>query len=294
VSDKEAELRRQVAEGRKQFEELVKQVKARCLQLTARARERVAYAAEQERIWRERLGMLAPYADHPEGKLHHANAHWAVQLYAAMQKMLAEEIAVHQANAEVANKAVPAAGAPPFRNPDDVPAFLEAHARMDAAAAAFLWRANEAGIDAVLRATNGAPTREPLDAAEGIRRATTAQALREDAADDLAFGRLLEELGRELAAACALVTWGERAYDQGLSDDPRWQQLDGVVALLDGVYARVATYPRLARLFPKPERAVLPFDRATAARDRAVIAKGPEKLELKQGRASALKLDGMR
>lgn len=297
----DVETRRQVEAARSEFDAQLAKAKTRFARNVSQVRDCIAHAQDQLRIWDGQLAQLTPYRGHPQGRLHYESATLLVEMYTAMKRFLEMELPVHQQNLELAQKATPASGAIPFRAVDQEPAYLEQRLRMDTALLGFLWRMSGDGVDAVLRATGMGMARDPIDAAEDQLRAERAGAIADDARHDLALGRLIAEMGQELAAVRELVAWTDRTMmgfarldvyaREDVVADSHWKRMDDAVNLFKKFHARVAVYPGLARLFPKPEAVDLPFTEVAEAKAAGAAPKGPERLAFTKGRASSLRLD---
>ena len=298
------EAERRAAEVRAELDATVSRAKQAFLHHLGQAQARLRHVEARLQLWEDRRAQLAGLEGDPRGAFHLGNAKLLVRMWQALRRTLEIEVAAHQANLDAMGEGdVPDYLA--LRSPDDDPAYHESRRRIDHALAAFLWRVNAEGIDAVLRAAGTGHAIEPLDDAEAALHEARAQDLRAAASQDPALAGMLGMLGGELAEAAELLMWAAGAFkriDQldgagrrALIGASEWAKLNGKITLLRQLRARTAAWPALARWFPAPDPVALPFPEASEFQDAAPAApRGPDRVQLPpaSGRASSLRLDG--
>ncbi len=295
--------RRKAAEVRAELDATVTRATQAFHHHVKQACDRLLYVESRLQLWEDRRVQLAGLENDQRGNFHYVNARLLVRLYTAMRRMLAIEVAAHQANLDaVGTDDVPDYLA--LRSPDDDPAYHESRRRIDHTLAMFLWRVNGEGIDAVLRASGQGQAIEEQDDAEAALRVARAEEIRIEMAADPALARLVGALGSELAETLALMTWATGAfkrYEQldgaarrTLIGATEWAKLNGKIGLLRQLHARTAPFPIVGRWFHPPDPVALPFPEASEfAGASAAPAKGPDRSQVPPaaGRASVLRLD---
>ena len=289
----EAEATARLDAARAELDALVPEARALVAKRSADARARIAHAREQLATWEAARAQLQRHRAHPEGAIHARRADCMAAMYAAMDRMMAIELAALEATGlALAVEGVPAWG--DFKNPADDLSFHEQRRRMVGALLGFLWSMNEAGARVVLAAV--IPGEASPEAA----------AVREAAARELAVERLLHTLADELGEAAAAAAWADGAWQgwdarspearRTLLKDPRWGDVEGAIALLEKLYGRLGGNPTLTRLFPKPTPFELPYGPPVEAKlpGKAAAPPGPpgghDQVSLSSGRATSIRL----
>ena len=290
ASDAEAKARLDAAQA--ELDALVPAARALVGTRVAEAKARVAHARERQATWDATLAQLEPHRAHPGAAVHLARASHMRAMYEAMAQMLGVELAALEATGQaLAADGVPAWGA--FKDANDDLRFHEQRRRMTTALGAFLWSMNAAGAQAVHEAAGPSPEGEAAAIAAAM-------------AADLAVERLVVGLSSELADAEAAVAWAQGAWQgfeklgpdarRAVLKDARWADLDGAIACLDKLHARLGGTPALTRLFPKPDRLELPYGPPADAKLPGRATRPPEapaghdQVSLNQGRATSFKL----
>lgn len=301
----EAAARQAVAAAKAELDQAAAEARTRFEKQAAELRPRIKYAEGRIAHWEGLAGQLAPHAAHPEGGFLLRGAQLMTEMHAALKKMLAIELAVHEGNIQLLPTDLPN-GPIPFRKAQDDLNFHEQRLRADAALVQILWRASRDGIDLVFRAANAVPERDGSDAADEAARNARADAVRQAATEDLSLERLVEALGEELAEVRDLLGWVTGAFAgfdklpaegrRQLLQDGRWGEVGAVIEKLKRLHARVGGYPALSKWFPRPQDVDLPyappseeapkFGAATAA----PTAKLHDQVQLNSGPTSRFKL----
>jgi hypothetical protein len=265
----EEEAKQHLADARAALDKEVKKAKQMFSQNIKLADDRLQFATKRLAETEETRDKVAEHKDHPEGQFHLYNLELLCRVYGATKTMMEIEKACNQTNLAIVESEEPQEN-PVFAIPAENAQYMEARARIDYHMGIFLWRSIIEGVDVVMRASlDQKAVNSQTDEEETWRQGNVAE-LKAAMAGDRELAVFVGQAGSELQETQALIEWAgsslgtvrQLAPDakKGYLEDADWAKLNAKVLYLTELTDKAQAFPTLAKHFPVPEPAPLPYE----------------------------------